>query len=280
MCVPSSVQKPRSPTTRDAHKPRGSAPINWLDDLDQKAKSFVPAVDWDEHPAFVFVRYPRLKPRNVPRSDHKEFSQILAKWHKRVSEDPQASCTITDLTGKNQQQLAALVLDTVLATRTYQSLRSKSRWGCMIRAARSRQERMLNRKVEAVLDALEGLYNYSMKLEDPQLGEPTRDVIRKCLRLLGFNLPLPFRPLVLPDKTVQSPLDESMVKLYCFFRYGCKISGHEAEVRVAIIRNAFWTQQGIARVSYRAEYEHGESKGCPAVRQAIRRFSKARGTFL
>lgn len=275
----STGSAPDDARKRIAPKQYVSSLFNWLENLDRIAKDFPPADDWDEQPAFVFARYPRLKPRHVPRSDHKEFSQILAKWHTRISKDPRTSCAITDLSRQNQTQLAALVLDTILALRKLRSLRSRNEYVSMVRAAGPRQERMLNRKFVAVIDALEDLDNYSMKLEDPSLGEPTRDVVKQCLDLLRFNIPLPFRSLVLSDNGVNSPLDENMAQLYWFFRRGCKLPGHEAEVRVALIRNTFWTEYGVRRVSYRAKYENTQLKGCPAVHQAIRRFSKAQGTI-
>ena len=51
----------------------------------------------------------------------------------------------------------------------------------------------------------------------------------------------------------------------------------ESKVRVALIRNAFWTQRTNA-VAYLPDYDGAESKGCTAVRQAVNRFRPNQGT--
>jgi len=74
------------------------------------------------------------------------------------------------------------------------------------------------------------------------------------------------------------PTTFAMVQLYWLLRHGCGLTGDESEVRVALIRNFFWAPLGVPKVKFRPFYEEGESQGCSAVRQAVRRFHLPKGT--
>jgi hypothetical protein len=79
-------------------------------------------------------------------------------------------------------------------------------------------------------------------------------------------------------KIAQNPTTFAMVQIYWFFCSGCNLTGHDSEVRVALIRNAFWAQVGIPAVTYRESYTGDQSRGCDAVKQAVHRFRWPQGT--
>lgn len=279
MCAQIPLQKPGKRVPHDGCKSRGSALFNWLDDLDRKAKSFPPADDWDKYPAFVFARYPRLRPKHVPHSEHKEFSQVIHNWKNRISDHPQASRCMAGLSYRRLRELAALVCDSALAIVHYRELQYEIKMLNKLMAEGPRHQRMVLRKREKVLKALTDLEEYCTRSVDPAFVDSIKIAVKQCREKLDPGAPFPFDRSVFPDTRVFSPLDEMMAKLYWFFRHGCKLDGQEAEVRVALIRNAFWTEYKIKRVPYRAEYKDFQSKGCPAVHQAVRRFSKTPSTI-
>lgn len=141
------------------------------------------------------------------------------------------------------------------------------------------RKRMVNRKLRDVRRKLENLRTYADRL-DPMLGCKKYVVAAKdCLNRLPQKVDdssFPnFQSLIEDPFFYTAPMNPTnccMVRLYWFFRRGCRLSGDESEVRVALIRNAFWGKYGIAPVSYRPDYSEAESKGCPAVHEAVRRF--------
>jgi len=66
------------------------------------------------------------------------------------------------------------------------------------------------------------------------------------------------------------PTSRCMVSLYWFFRHECSLSGDEAEVRVAKIRNTQWLDW-VSTVGYIAEYDGVQNRGCEAVHAAVLR---------
>jgi hypothetical protein len=142
-----------------------------------------------------------------------------------------------------------------------------------------RRAGMLERKVAAAEGALEDLKAYAEAL-DSLLGWNYVITSKSCLKQLRMfrkaaEYALEFYRNELRDDEHSAPEDATtfgMVQLYWFFRHGCDLSGDESEVRTALIRSAFWTHYGVLRVDVQERYETGQSKGCEAVRLAVRRF--------
>jgi hypothetical protein len=114
------------------------------------------------------------------------------------------------------------------------------------------------------------------------LGEPYRLAAGKALRVLDVKRFFDAEQYVeLAHESLTSDHEDpevfGMVQLYWFFRHGCTLSGHESEVRVARLRNAFWTEYGATKVKYLAKYDGVKAQGCDAVRLAVRRFKPQKG---
>ncbi len=165
-------------------------------------------------------------------------------------------------------------------------------------------ERMLKRKLAAVHDALYKLMNipsisvitddhiarrkvevYRLTLIDLETYLKNLSPLLKPSHFFGYELPEP-ESVRFPDLvgllktpgfhvTPANPVAPCMVRLYWFFRHGCGISGDQSEVRVALLRNAFWKKFNISSVEYRNRFdrESAEPAGCPAVIEAVRRYS-------
>lgn len=280
MSTQESRQTPGSRRKCDKFAVNNSPLFNWLADLDTKAKDLPPAQEWHEYTAFMYARYPRLKPRDVPRSEYKEVSQIISWWKKSILSHDEAERCMTGLSARLQAELAALTRDTSLALESYRERRDVARSIDKLRTEGPRRHRKLIRKFKRVIDTLTELQAACEKSIYPALAEPLQKTISECLLVLHQMSPTPIYPNSFPEsgEPFLSPLDKGMAQLYWFFRHGCSLSGDESEVRTALIRNAFWTDHGVRRVSFREKYEDAESRGCGAVQQAVRRFSKAQGT--
>lgn len=132
--------------------------------------------------------------------------------------------------------------------------------------------RIARGKINRVRQAVADLDDYRSAL-DPLLGarRPPQDELPRPeeIALTDFE-GLLTKPEFHPIPT--DPVASCMVQLYWFFRRGCRVSGNDSEVRVALIRNSFWTKLGESPVSFRPTYKSAESAGCPAVDAAVRRF--------
>ena len=184
-----------------------------------------------------------------------------------------------------RNQLAALVADTVggiEGVASYKVHQSHHKQLQKLSAEAPRRQHMRERKLAKARAALHDLIQYEKGL-DEYFG---RRLLRAAEDSLGR---LPAKPPEIPDfhallqdtflySGPQNKVDVWMAELYWFFLQGCGISGHESEVRVALIRNAFWSEYGVSPVHYLPEYRSGESQGCAAVRIAVRRLRLPQGT--
>jgi hypothetical protein len=249
--------------------------FNTMAYLDAQAATFPKARSWLNYPYFMFARYPHLRPSNNGRA----FWQKLEEWENRIESDSKAARALEDLKPDLRKQLAALLVDIIAELQMYK--KKISRPPKTFLAETERRKRMLVRKREKARRELESLRGYARGL-DRLLAGDDEEAARRCLEILAgigdYDHAAILKALEGAHPVPEDPTVRGMVDLYWFFRHGCKITGDEAEVRVALLRNAFWTRYGVAGVDYRPAYVAGESKGCQAVHEAIRRFRPPRGT--
>lgn len=149
---------------------------------------------------------------------------------------------------------------------------------------------MLHKKLMKARKAVEELKNYAQDSKEwsysgspscvarQMLGTDYRNAANKALKALDDkHFPTAQEHIEIESQSLASENEDvavfGMVKLYWFFRHGCGLTGDESEVRVARLRNAFWTEHGVSTVPFRAEYFTGQSQGCEAVHVAVIRFS-------
>lgn len=257
---------------------------NWLKELDEEVSRSPEPEAGQRYSLFYFARYGKREYLTIP---DEVFRNQLTFWRNRLSEE---SRVVDRLNAQQLDQLAALMHDIMYQLEVYFAPKSKAerpswqRTGLKYKPPRMRKianearrrRKMLVSKLIQARRAVKQFGDYAQKL-DPMHG--TLDYInaaKSCLKILeklstdtsvDFEVSLKDEYPVVPDPTAFC-----MVRLYWLFRHGCCLSGDEAEVRVAMIRNAFWTQYGVQDVSYRPNYSDAESAGCGAVAEAVRRF--------
>jgi hypothetical protein len=246
-----------------------------LADLDVRATTLPRARNWLNYPYFMFARYPHLR----PLMSGKTFWQRLGTWEHRIESDSKARRALADLEPELRKQLAAFCVDVISELEMH--AKKVSRPPKTFAAEAKRRARMLKRKRERVRRELKNLLRYASSL-DRLLAGDDEEVARRCLEILGgirdYSQIQTLEALRGPHPVPDDPIVRGMVDLYWFFRQYCKLTGDEAEVRVAILRNAFWTEYGASRVEYLPAYRTGESQGCSAVHEAVRRFRPTRDT--
>lgn len=262
----------------------GASLFNWLSWLDKEVRKVASGADWLQHAPFQFnrcrlflmVRHPHLR---RPFPDEILYQEV-ARAENQVSGHPQARHALDGLNDQQRKELAALFLDTIDSLRSYGAHRRRTNRVHKLAGDAPRQVRKLTRKLEKAARVLEDLRNYAASL-DELLGwerERAAKICLKTLRKLKEDLAPEFYESIRTEyPALENPVTLGMVQLYWFFRNGCRLAGDEAEVRVARIRNAFWTAHGVSEVPYRPEYQTGESKGCDAVHVTILRFKQ--GTY-
>jgi hypothetical protein len=166
--------------------------------------------------------------------------------------------------------LAALVNDTVCELTDYTDRKEPLEHRRKLASEAARRRRMLGRKLANARASLKDLRNYAQCLDSLHGMQSIGDAARECLKRL--NVPLRKRTFEPLGSSSDNPTAFGMVRLYWFFGHGCRLSGDESEVRVALIRNAFWREFGVETVPYRAKYEDAQSKGCEAVHVVVNRF--------
>jgi hypothetical protein len=264
-----------------------SSLCNWLKELDAAIRKFPRAAHWLHYPNFWFARYPRLRPKPVAGISYskpiceaaaKVFSAGVSEWTRRISQHEEAKRALEGLNPKQRHQLAALALDCVDNLEGWKKCRPIARRVRQISSEAPRRNRMLLRRVAKARRSLEELADYAKCLH-PLLGKEYERIAEICLTTLAV-LPQDestdfYRSLPSFYPTPEDPTTLCMVQLYWLFRHGGGLTGDESEVRVALIRNAFWTKYGVEKVPYREAYDGAQSKGCEAVHRAVYRFSLA-----
>ncbi len=255
--------------------------FNWLKWLDGEVRKFPRGANWLKHPPFQFARcrlfmmarYPQLR-RPFP---DEILGRALSGAEHEMSEHREARHALDGLNDRQRKELAALFLDTVDSLTSYKGYRRSANRVHKLANEAARRTRMLTRKLEKARRALEDLRKYGASLDELLGWEHVRaaETSLERLRKLKEDTDPEFYQSIRPEyPALEDPVTLGMVQLYWFFRHGCRLSGDEAEVRVARIRNALWTEHGVPEVGYRPEYQTGESKGCNTVHIAVLRFKQ------
>jgi hypothetical protein len=249
--------------------------FNTMADLDAQAATLPKARSWLTYPYFMFARYPHLR----PLKNGGTFWQKLEAWENRIESDSKAARALADLNPDLRQQLAALLVDIIAELEMYR--KKISRPPKTFVAEAERRKRMLLRKREKARRELENLRSYARDL-DRLLAGDDEEAAGRCLEILAgigdYDHASILKALRGAHPVPDDPTVRGMVDLYWFFRQCCGLTGDEAEVRVALLRNTFWAKYGVAEVDYRPAYIAGESKGCQAVHEAVRRFQPPQST--
>ncbi len=287
-------------------------PINWLKLTDAIAVTLPRARSWINYPYFFFVRYPHLQPADSADRKHQLHLEVcretvqeeLHKWESRIEKDENARQVLKGLNRGHRAQLAALMIDCdadlgdYFARLEYHKRLRKAAFGA------AGNERVLKSKLVAVHEALYKLINLPSfsAITDDHIANRKVEACRRAyvrlesylaklspllkpIHLFGNVLPEP-ESIRFPDLVgllntpgfhviPTYPVAPCMIKLYWFFRHGCEITGDQSEVRVALLRNTFWKKYKIPLVKYREKFdrEAAEPAGCPAVIEAVRRYS-------
>jgi hypothetical protein len=287
-------------SVRNAGARKSATLFNWLKYLDSEAKKLPRAKDW-LHPydLFMLFRHPRLQPRSIPgnsrsrvmwESGFETTTKLLAEWESRIAENMETSICLYELSVKSRKELFALMVDIKgdLERRPAERYHSQF-FNRIIKEAEVRIGK-LDTKLQKAREALTELKEYaedsgertSIDLNSTlhnarqMLGASYLRVASNALTALGVGRGLSAqRHIEIATESLSSgvldPEVFAMVRLYWFFKHGCRLTGDESEVRVALLRNTFWTGYGIQPVDLRDKYIPGESRGCGAVRQAVRR---------
>lgn len=263
---------------RSTPRVRKSELCNWLQELDKGMEVLSDRLAWSDLgdegcPHFILTRYPKLAGLSGNFIDAE-----IKHCEEKISEDPITRCVTDGLGSHERKQLAALVLDTIEALKSYNTAGRSARHVNKL-AREPGRVRKLNKKIERVQAALQELGDYAKSLDFQDVSW-VADACLKKLKILWIGDPECYKSLR-DNKyypTPRDPVGRGMIQLYWFFRHGCGLEGREAEVRVGWIRNAFWKKLGVSEVPVRPAYETGESRGCNAVHEAVLRFQE--GTSL
>jgi len=273
-------------------------PFNWLQELDREAATLPRAANWLEYGPLMLARYANLRPQPIPGNPHSQIAcesgekvaaQQFAEWESRIAKNTEAAGCLVGLSAELRKQLAALLLETMAELDDQPALDRGSQFRRCLRKEAATRLRVLNRKLQKAQQELEGLLSYaqdsgtgnaldvSIHSARQMLGHPFMVAASNALRDLDVKyLPDSQEHIEIASESLRPENDDlevfGMVRLYWFFRHGCSLSGDESEVRVARLRNVFWTECGVSAVTYRAKYIVGQSQGCEAVHVAVRRF--------
>jgi hypothetical protein len=267
-------------SSRQRRPTRPSGERNWLKELDTTARNLPAGSNWFEHPELAFQRCPlfivtrhpmlvRLFPKEV-------IDRELTRGESQISEHPGARTVLDGLNVDQRRELAALFLDTITALENHNAYKHLAGRAHKLADEAPRRIRSLHKKISKARRALEALRDYAKGLDQALFIRSVPTVVEACLKKLSA-LTLDATPELFGSvkgeyPALEDPVELSMVQLYWFFREGCRLAGREAEVRVALLRNIFWTKHGVSEVPFRSQYRTGESRGCNAVHSAVLRF--------
>jgi hypothetical protein len=253
--------------------------FNWLNWLDEEVQRFPREANWLQHPPFQFarcrlfmtVRYLELQRPLVDELLCRE----LSRGEQRILEHQDGGNIVKGLKDQQRKQLAALFLDIVNSLENYSAHRRRASRVHKLADETPRRKRMLASKLAKASRALEDLHKYAASLDEVlgwQHVRATKICLKRLRRLKEEAYPEFHQSIKAEYPSLENPVTLGMVQLYWFLRHGCGLSGDQAEIQVARIRNAFWTDYGVPKVNYRPEYQTGESKGCDCVHLAVQRF--------
>jgi hypothetical protein len=284
----------RNRPTRNA----AAGPFNWLQSLDEAAPTLKRAGSWlQPYGPFMLIRYPHLRPK--PSRDDRRRKRMLesaeacafrlvAEWESRIAHHKEAADCLHGLNPGQWAQLSALLIETVDAFEDCKQQGAGSRLRRHLAGEAKRRTSVLHRRLEKARKAVQELKDYasdsgtrhsldeSSHAARQMLGQKYRLAAQRALRELDVqNAPADLESERNEYPTPGRAEGFGMVQLYWFFRHECRLRGDESEVRVARLRNAFWTEHGIGTVKYRPTYKDAESMGCDAVHVAVLRYRPA-----
>jgi hypothetical protein len=204
------------------------------------------------------------------------FSSELSRGERLIQSSKYADRILRGLNADQSRQLAGLLLDLAEAMEYYVSRGRSSQTAQRLAREADRRARKLSRKTSKLRGDLEGLRKYARRLH-PLLGLRYFRAADDCLDILSGLREDPFalevsRSLKAEYRPLENPRQLAMVELYWFFRHECGRSGHESEVRVAMMLNEFLRSGGAGELKYSSTYDGIESQGCAAVRLAVSRY--------
>lgn len=232
--------------------------FNWLKWLDEEVQKFPSAADWLQHPPFQFARcrlfmMARYSQLRRPFPDE-VLSQEFSRAEHRIAEHPEARHALDGLNDQRKKEIAALFSDIIESLRSYRSHRRSANRVHKLTGEAPSRTRMLTRKLEKARRALGDLREYAGSLDELLGWEHVRAAessLRALQKLKEDTAPEFYQSLKSEYPALEDPVTLGMVQLYWFLRHGCGLSGDEAEVRVARIRNSLWTEHGVPEVEYR-----------------------------
>lgn len=272
--------------------PKSAQLCNWLKKLDEEASTLPRATSWERYGPFMLARYPQLWPQPIPGNWGEAAAQVFADWESRIVGSEVATVCLDGLDAEQRKQLAALLLQTVVNLQMREADSPSAKRASYLRKEAPARLRKLDRRLQKAwrlvkeLDAYardtgaENIRNRDRHTARQLIGNEYKLAADKALKALNAKNPTDaqeFAEIADEHPTPERVEAFGMVQLYWFFRYGCRLSGHESEVRTARLRNVFWTEHGISPVPYRAEYISGQSKGCEAVHRAVWGFKLDKG---
>lgn len=255
--------------------------FNWLENLDKTIGELPSQANWldDSNVAaqrcrlFIMQRYPgvvRLFPDEVLLAELSRGLRLL----RRSELSPRI---LNRLNGPQLLQLAGLFLDVRQAVQDREGHQRSAKDLRKLAGEADRRIRNLSRKVLTIRRELDDLQVLADSLH-PLLGLEYSRAAKRCLKVLKRLEEDPstagetYRSLKSEYPVLEDPLQLGMVEFYWFFRHECRCSGHESEVRVAMIVNDFLISDGASKLSYKPTYTTGETQGCSAVRLAVQRY--------
>jgi hypothetical protein len=302
---------------RNSRKEKTTSPFNFLKALDERVLGGVPeptgvgegrartwerAINWSKYGPFIFARYPHLKPRPLPdnasaKSNCEKQQQIWEECRLEITNHSETAACVQRLNARQQTELAALLIEIHEAFENREHQNSNVALRRHLANEAPQRNRRLNHKLAAVCKALQKLKEYASDSRRPEdetlhtarqiLGHDHLCAASHALAVLealksGNDGADFYESLRHEYSTAERAEAFGMVQLYWFFKHECGLSENESEVRVARLRNAFWTKFGIKKVPYcqkkvtesdRGTVLHSApGKGCSAVHLAVRRF--------
>lgn len=265
--------------------------FDWLANLDNRARRLPKAEAWWAYDLFLFARYPRLQPGPdqgkrldiaLRAAGYKAQLQLLMHWKGKIASLPASERILRSLGSAKQIQLFALMADIASDFETFERRRNARDWSRSLGREGPRRQIVLLRKLDFARQSLKVLQQYASAL-DPSLAIEYVEAATEALGRLTELGPIRRLEDLLPlsrelSEIAESPATFAMVQMYWFFRSGCRCTGDESEVRVGLIRNDLWTSFGVSTVDILSEAQTGQSQGCQAVHEAVRRFHALQGT--
>jgi hypothetical protein len=241
--------------------------VNWLKEMDRRAKSLPKPQNNADYWLFWLVRYPWLQVEPLQEL----IAAELSYYEEMIASDKETARAAEGLSPKLRTQLAALIVDT---RADLDDFFGKRQLKSLARRAQA-QIKKLNHALRQAKSAVRNLHTCACKVHS-HIGENAKVFAEESFGLLE-SIRVPTRDYIneLPKYSdIFQPTKRiglNTVQVFWFFHYGCKLTKAEAEVRTALIRNKFWSEW-VDKIPVRLEYDGIESKGCESVCRAIRRF--------